>query len=129
MIEIKEIEKLAELSRIKLTSSEQEQMRNEIVSILGYIDQIQQISSGSTDVASSTAGTASSTAGTASSMIDVAGSTNVQASKTAPRPKELVRNVLREDANPHESATFTEAILKNAPSRQGDYFKVKKILG
>ena len=38
------------------------------------------------------------------------------------------KNVMREDANPHESGTFSEAILKNAPAREGDYIKVKKIL-
>jgi aspartyl-tRNA(Asn)/glutamyl-tRNA(Gln) amidotransferase subunit C len=39
-----------------------------------------------------------------------------------------LRNVLREDAHPHESGLYTEAILKEAPSREGGYLKVKKIL-
>lgn len=37
-------------------------------------------------------------------------------------------NVLRDDTNPHESGIYTEAILENAPAREGNYIKVKKIL-
>lgn len=40
----------------------------------------------------------------------------------------LVKNVLREDADPHESGIYTEKILSQAPEREGDYVKVKKIL-
>lgn len=39
-----------------------------------------------------------------------------------------VTNVLREDSMAHESGINTEAILENAPERDGDYIKVKKIL-
>ncbi|MDO8664479.1 MAG: Asp-tRNA(Asn)/Glu-tRNA(Gln) amidotransferase subunit GatC [Candidatus Liptonbacteria bacterium] len=38
------------------------------------------------------------------------------------------RNVLREDANPHQSGVFTETLLSAAPERHGDYIRVKKIL-
>ena len=45
------------------------------------------------------------------------------------KPAELaLKNVLREDANPHESGIYTEAVLANAPAREGEYVKVKKIL-
>ncbi|HXK40181.1 MAG TPA: Asp-tRNA(Asn)/Glu-tRNA(Gln) amidotransferase subunit GatC [Candidatus Paceibacterota bacterium] len=37
-------------------------------------------------------------------------------------------NVFRDDVNPHESGIYTEAILAQAPEREGDYVKVKKIL-
>lgn len=37
-------------------------------------------------------------------------------------------NVLREDANPHESGEYTEALLNNAPAREGNSVKVKNIL-
>lgn len=46
---------------------------------------------------------------------------------TSPKPGE-VRNVMREDTNPHESGAYTEKILAEAPSREGDYIAVKKIL-
>lgn len=37
-------------------------------------------------------------------------------------------NVFRDDVNPHESGIYTDAILANAPAREGNYVKVKKIL-
>ncbi len=40
-----------------------------------------------------------------------------------------VRNVFRADENPHESGIYSEALLSQAPAREGDYLKVKKILG
>jgi len=39
-----------------------------------------------------------------------------------------MRNVMREDANPHESGIYTEKMLEQAPAREGNYIKVKKIL-
>jgi aspartyl-tRNA(Asn)/glutamyl-tRNA(Gln) amidotransferase subunit C len=39
-----------------------------------------------------------------------------------------VKNVMREDSDPHAGGIFTEEILRNAPSREGNYLKVKKIL-
>lgn len=40
----------------------------------------------------------------------------------------MVKNVMREDLDPHPSGIFTEEILDEAPSREGNYLKVKKIL-
>ncbi len=42
--------------------------------------------------------------------------------------KQEVRNVMRDDSVPHESGIHTEVILAEAPTREGDYVKVKKIL-
>lgn len=39
-----------------------------------------------------------------------------------------VSNVMRDDAEPHESGLYTKKILEQAPVREGDYIKVKKIL-
>ncbi len=39
-----------------------------------------------------------------------------------------LRNVMREDTNPHEPGIFTEDILKQAPAREGNRVSVKKIL-
>ena len=38
------------------------------------------------------------------------------------------RNVMREDVVTNKTGEYTEAIMKNAPAREGKYFKVKKIL-
>lgn len=39
-----------------------------------------------------------------------------------------LRNVVREDTNPHESGIYTDAVLENAPAKEKGYIKVKKIL-
>jgi aspartyl-tRNA(Asn)/glutamyl-tRNA(Gln) amidotransferase subunit C len=39
-----------------------------------------------------------------------------------------IRNVLREDTNPHESGIYTEALLSEVPKRKGNHVEVKKIL-
>ena len=39
-----------------------------------------------------------------------------------------VRNVLRADGEGHESGMHTEKLLAASPEREGNYFKVKKIL-
>lgn len=38
-------------------------------------------------------------------------------------------NVLRDDMVIHQSGEYSANLLANAPSREGDYVKVKKILG
>jgi aspartyl-tRNA(Asn)/glutamyl-tRNA(Gln) amidotransferase subunit C len=40
----------------------------------------------------------------------------------------LLRNVMREDSEPHESGIYTDAIVKEMPASEGNYLKVKKIL-
>lgn len=40
----------------------------------------------------------------------------------------IVRSVLREDGDAHESGVYTEALLAAAPAREGNFVKVKKIL-
>lgn len=39
-----------------------------------------------------------------------------------------LRNVMREDVNPHESGVYTENILTSAPATENGYVKVKQIL-
>lgn len=39
-----------------------------------------------------------------------------------------LRNVLRADTDPHESGIYTEALLKAAPSREGDRIAVKQVI-
>ena len=39
-----------------------------------------------------------------------------------------VMDMMRGDTNPHESGIYTEKILAQAPAREGNYLKVKKIL-
>ena len=51
---------------------------------------------------------------------------NISATEVKETP--TLRNVMREDIVAHTSGEYTEDILANAPSREGDYVKVKKIL-
>ena len=39
-----------------------------------------------------------------------------------------LRNVMREDVNPHEGGSFTKAIMGNAPRSEDGYMKVPPIL-
>ena len=38
------------------------------------------------------------------------------------------RNVLRNDADPHESALYSDPILKEAPKTEDGFIKVRKVL-
>lgn len=95
MITLADIDKLAELSRIKLSGEEKESLRKEFDAILGYVDQIKKVHVG-----------------------------NVGGEQEAG----MLRNVMREDDDAHASGEYTEAILREAPAREGNYLKVKKIL-
>lgn len=44
MISLKEIEKLAELSRLELSQQEKEAFQKDMDSILGYVDQVKKVS-------------------------------------------------------------------------------------
>ena len=101
MITTGDIQKLAELSRIKIAPEEQESLRAEIESILGYVDQIKKASQ-------------------ESSGVNVSESPVIEAG--------ALHNVMREDGEPHKSGEFTDKILSSAPAREGDYLKVKKIM-
>lgn len=38
------------------------------------------------------------------------------------------KNVMREDENPHEGGKFSSDLLNEAPNKENEYVKVKKIL-
>ena len=44
------------------------------------------------------------------------------------KEESTIRNVMRKDGKPHEPGLYTQKILAQAPVREGDYIKVKKIL-
>ena len=47
MIELKEIDKLAELSRVEMTSEEKKEIQKDLESILGYVSEIQEVATDS----------------------------------------------------------------------------------
>lgn len=108
MIEIKDIEKLAALARITIPENEMEKVRKDIDTILAYVDQIKE----ATDAAARAA--------PAENVLLSDGSVYNHSS--------VVKNVMREDGEPHESGIYTAALLANAPKTEDGYIEVKKIL-
>jgi len=92
-MELKDIEKLADLARIEMSQEEKTKILGDMDSILGFIDQIQE------------------------AKVDI-----------TERQAGLVRNIMREDENPHESGIYTEDILREVPKVRDGYVEVKKIL-
>lgn len=92
MVNKDEVKNLANLARIEITETEANSLASELDSILGYVGQIKDASSG----------------------------------EVLNNP--VLKNVLREDVSTNKDNEFTEDILNNAPAREGNYLKVKKIL-
>ena len=44
------------------------------------------------------------------------------------REPPVVRNVFREDGEPHEKGKYTEPLTKQFPDKDGNYLKVKQII-
>lgn len=92
MVNKEEIKNLANLARIEITDSEALSLTLELDSILDYVGQIKNASTGEV--------------------------------LNAP----VLKNVMRDDIPTNKDNEYTEDILNNAPSREGSYLKVKKIL-
>ena len=93
MADKKDVEYVANLARIKITSQQESSLEEQLSKIIGYIDKLKEL--------------------------DVAG---VEPS----RGVHITRDVFREDkVIPFEDR---EDILKNSPSREGDYFKIPKVI-
>ncbi len=107
MISREEIQNLAELSRLKLSDEEISALQKDFDSILDYVGQI------------------SAVAG------EEQGPTLAQGSSRSDLSLPALVNVMREDV-PRVAddalAGKQEAILAQAPKREGDYFVVRKII-
>ncbi len=98
-MEIRDIEKLAKLSRLELTDSEKATFARELESILKYVDQIREVSTGDQPA-------------------EIGDIYNVLREDIA----------IDGSGVAHESGMFTEKILAQAPDTQDSFIKVKKIL-
>lgn len=87
-----DIEKLAELSKIRLPEGEALKFAKDFESILGYVKQIESVQVGGV------------------------------------KESFFLKNVLRADANPHETGALSEALLAAAPETHDGFVKVNKIL-
>ena len=97
-MQIKDVEKLAQLARIELPEAEKEGILNDLKSILGYIDQIEKVKD---------SGVAPQELG-----LEVG----------------LLRNVMREDVNAHQSGAYTKEIVEEMPEAMDGFLKVQSIL-
>ena len=52
----------------------------------------------------------------------------VNASGVATVPYSPLKNVIREDGEPHEGGLYTDEILREAPAQKNNYITVKKVL-
>jgi aspartyl-tRNA(Asn)/glutamyl-tRNA(Gln) amidotransferase subunit C len=50
------------------------------------------------------------------------------ASANVSKEAQGLHNVMREDANPHESGLYTEDLLSAAPERKGQHIKVPQVI-
>ena len=94
MADKRDVEYVANLARIKITSQQERSLEEQLSKIIGYIDKLKEL--------------------------DVAG---VQPSRGA----HITRDVFREDKVIPSGCR--EEILENSPSREGDYFKIPKVIG
>jgi len=96
-----EIQKLASLSRLKLTDEETEQYAKDLTGILKYVDQIQEVTEGA--------------------------DTTSTAGKT---PSDFPhRNVMRGDVSDQALNPAPQKLVEAAPKHQDGLVEVKKILG
>lgn len=94
MITPEEIQKLAHLSRIKLTEEDTKALVKEFDSILGYVDQLKKVEV----------------------KMDAEGRVGA------------VKNVMRPDVAEDSTPAERDALLSEAPHREGDFIAVKKII-
>lgn len=89
---------LAKLARIEIDNEEVENLSHEFEDILNYVGEVRR-----------------------------AGIRNKEL-RIGEREKFPLRNVLRADAESHEPGIYTQKLLAQAPAREGDYIKVRRIL-
>jgi len=102
MIEKKDIEKLASLARITIPEHEIEKVRQDIGAILAYVGQINEAN-------------------------ELSDKNSIELSVESSYHSG-VKNVMREDGEPHETGKYTKTLLASAPKTEGGYIKVRKIL-
>lgn len=107
MITKEEIEKLASLARIELSSEEKENLQKDIGAILDYVGQIKTLSPQSARPQNYA---------------------ECKQNDAEDKGAGYASNIMREDGKPHESDIYTEKLLSAAPQREGEYVRVKKVL-
>lgn len=99
MATTEEVKKLAALARIRVEDSELEKFTREFDAILAYVGQLETL-----DIEE----------GSAERAGNIGNGT--------------LRNVMREDGEPHASGAYTEKIAEQFPAREGNALSVKQII-
>lgn len=97
-----EVQKLAALSRIRVGDAELEKFTQEFDAILAYVGQLEKL-----EVGAGVEG-------------DVQHEGNLGSG--------TLRNVMREDGEPHAGGAYTEKLAEQFSAREGDALSVKKII-
>jgi Asp-tRNA(Asn)/Glu-tRNA(Gln) amidotransferase C subunit len=113
-----EVLRLAGLARVGIQDEEAEALSHEFDDILKYVGEVK---AASQENPSTSSGQARNPEGKQASY----GAGKKQETKE----QHPILNVMREDGRAHESGKYTEDLLNAAPDREGDYVKVKQILG
>ena len=100
-IAIKDVDNLANLARVTISDDEKEGLRHDLDEILAYVSQVKEVGE----------------------KVE-RGKLKVESNKELGE----LRNVMRDDRDPHPSGFFTEALLSLVPARESDRVLVKKIL-
>ena len=98
MATTEEVQKLAALARIRIGDAEVEKFTSEFDAILAYVGQLEKLNLPSAGGGSASGG------------------------------KPPLRNVMREDGEPHAAGAYTEKLVEQFPAREGDALSVKQII-
>lgn len=97
-MQLADIKKLADLSRIDMSETEMQEIAKSFDSILAYVGQVQELSN-----------------------------SNVQ-DDNGKSEDFFLHNVMREDIATNKAGEYTEAIMAEVPEMQDGFIKVKQIL-
>lgn len=100
MATTEEVQKLAALARIRIEPKELGKFTKEFDAILAYVETI--------------------------SMVEMPQGGALRRGQKMEKP--VLRNVMREDGEPHATGSFTEKLVAQFPAREGDALSVKQII-
>ena len=101
MATTEDVKKLAALARIRVEDSELEKCTSEFDAIIAYVETV--------------------------STVEMPQGEALRRGQTE-EGKPPLRNVMREDGEPHTSGMYTEKLVKQFPNREGDALSVKQII-
>lgn len=110
MATTEEVKKLAALARITISDEELAAFTKEFDSILAYVGQLEKLELPTKAVKDGSSGV-----------------TKVTLRKVG-EEKPPLRNVMREDGEPHESGKYTEKLVAQFPKKDGNSLEVKQII-